>query len=362
MMNLAIAMSASARRTVSSSLARLLAGGLLAAGFAGSASAHAVLTPPEASVGAVWRGAVRISHGCEGTPTRLVRVTIPDGIVAVRPKAKHGWLIETTWAPYLKPVDIHGKKVTEGVRTITWKGAALPDHMFDDFEFMVRIQPDVALQGGKLYFPVYQECEKGSFDWAQIPAVGQNPHDLKAPAPALILQAAGQGSGPGVIAGAGAAPAHIANTRQVVVSGGWARATPKGAKVAGAYVTIANGGSKDDVLLGGRFDVADRVEVHDMAMKDGVMRMRHLAQGLEIPAGGSVELRPGGLHLMLMGLTKPLQQGEAIKGVLTFRDAGDVAVTLPVEPAGSPGPGKAPADAGSAEGHGEHHQHGDHAH
>ncbi len=358
MMNLAIAMSAPARRTVSSSLARLLAGGLLAAGFAGAASAHAVLTPPEASPGATWRGAVRISHGCEGTPTRLVRVTIPDGVVAVRPKAKYGWLIETTWAPYLKPVDIHGKKVMEGVKTITWKGAALPDHMFDDFEFMARIQPDVALQGGKLYFPVYQECEKGSFDWSQIPAVGQDAHDLKAPAPALVL-AAGQGSGPGVIAGAG--HAHIANTRQVVVSGGWARATPKGAKVAGAYVTIANGGSKDDVLLGGRFDVADRAEVHDMTMTDGVMRMRHLEQGLEIPAGGSVELRPGGLHLMLMGLKKPLLPGDAIKGVLTFRDAGDVAVTLPVEPAGSPGPGKAPAGAASPDGHGGQHD-GDHGH
>lgn len=356
MTNPVISHSTTARRTVFSPLARLLVGGLLAAGFASAASAHAVLTPPEAKAGASWRGAVRIGHGCEGTPTRLVRVTIPDGVVAVRPKAKYGWLIETTWAPYASPVEIHGKKVMEGVKTITWKGAALPDHMFDEFEFMVQIQPDVALQNGRLYFPVYQECEKGSFDWTQIPAAGQNVHDLKAPAPALAVATAGQG------AGQAAAGAQSANARQLAVSGGWSRATPNGAKVAGAYVAIANGGPKGDVLIGGRFDVADRVEVHDMTMTDGVMRMRHLEQGLEIPAGGSVELRPGGLHLMLMGLKKQLRQGDAIQGVLTFRDAGDVAVTLPVEAAGSPGPGKAPAGAGAGSKAGESHDHGDHAH
>ncbi|MGV2981578.1 DUF1775 domain-containing protein [Camelimonas sp. ID_303_24] len=330
-------------------MARLLAGGLLAAGFASAASAHAVLTPPEASAGANWRGAVRIGHGCEGTPTRLVRVTIPDGVVAVRPRAKYGWLIETTWAPYAKPFEIHGKKVTEGVKTITWKGSALPDHMFDDFEFMARIQPDAAAQDGKLYFPVYQECEKGSFDWTQVPATGQNAHDLKSPAPALALKTAGQGAASSPVSGSQAASA-----RQLTASGGWTRATPNGAKVAGAYVAIANGGPKGDVLLGGRFDVADRVEVHDMTMTDGVMRMRHLEQGLEIPAGGSVELRPGGLHLMLMGLKKQLRQGDAIQGVLTFRDAGDVAVSLPVEAAGAPGPGKPPAGAGHDHGHGNH--------
>lgn len=350
---------------------RIAASGLLAAGFfslvSGGASAHAVLAPAQGAVDSTWRGAVRISHGCEGTPTRLVRVTIPDGVVAVRPKAKYGWLIETTWAPYAKPVEIHGKKVTEGVKSITWKGAALPDHMFDDFEFMVRITPDVVPVDGKLRFPVYQECEKGAFDWVETPASGQNAHDLKAPAPALTLAAA-----------PGAAPASAATSRtattqvagQLAVTGGWTRATPAGSRIAGAYVAIANGGAKADVLTGGKFDVADKVEVHDMTMTDGVMRMRHLESGLDIPAGGAVELRPGGLHLMLMGLKRPLKQGEAIQGVLTFRDAGDIPVTLPVEAAGAPAPGKATsgkaASGKDAGGHDDHqhgdHQHGDHQH
>lgn len=350
-------------------LTRLLAGGLLAAGFsagfAGAASAHAVLTPTEASAGASWRGAIRIGHGCEGTSTRLVRVTIPDGVVAVKPKAKNGWLIETTWAPYAKPVEIHGKKVIEGVKSITWKGAALPDHMFDDFEFMVRIQPDAPLQDGKLYFPVYQECEKGSFDWAQLPASGQDSRGLKSPAPALTVATASAGSS--VAAGEKAAAAQA---QGLALTGAWTRATPAGAKVAGAYVSVANSGPKADVLLGGKFDVADKVEVHDMTMTDGVMRMRLLDKGLEVPAGGAVELRPGGLHIMLMGLKQPLKQGEPITGVLTFRDAGDVAVTLPVEAAGSPGPGagkpgkapagKAPADKAPAGAGGHDHDHHQH--
>lgn len=349
-------------------LARLLAGGLLAAGFSagfvGIASAHAVLTPAEAAAGASWRGAVRIGHGCEGTSTRLVRITIPDGVVGVRPKAKNGWLIETTWAPYAKPVEIHGKKVIEGVKSITWKGAALPDHMFDDFEFMVRIQPDVPLQDGKLYFPVYQECEKGSFDWAQVPVAGQEGTKLKSPAPALTVAAAGGQNAAGGQAAASkpaGSPTAGSQVAGLALTGGWTRATPAGAKVAGAYVSVANSGPKADVLLGGKFDVADKVEVHDMTMTDGVMRMRLLEKGLEVPAGGAVELRPGGLHIMLMGLKQPLKQGEAISGVLTFRDAGDVAVTLPVEAAGSPGPGKAPAGKAGAGKSGsddhDHHQH-----
>lgn len=315
-----------------------------------SAAAHAVLRPAEASVNANWSGAVRIGHGCEGTATRLVRVTIPDGVVAVRPKAKNGWLIETTWAPYAKPVEIHGKKVSEGVKSITWKGAALHDHMFDDFEFMARITSDVAAKDGKLYFPVYQECEKGSFDWASIPAPGENGHGAKSPAPALMLTASPAASGAvAPVASAAAAPGALS------ISGGWTRATPAGARVAGAYVQVGNATAKGDVLIGGKFDVADKVEVHDMTMTDGVMRMRKLDDGLAVPAGGKVELRPGGLHLMLMGLKRPLKQGEAISGVISFRDAGDVAVTLPVEAAGAPAPGGKPNSAsGDAGGHGDH--------
>lgn len=362
---------AAAPRPLALSLTRLAAAGAMAACAVGAAvsaaSAHAVLTPAQAQADSTWRGAVRIGHGCEGTATRLVRVTIPDGVVAVRPRAKNGWLIETTWAPYAKPVEIHGKKVSEGVKTITWKGAALADHMFDDFEFMVRITPDVAPQNGKLYFPVYQECEKGAFDWADIPAsdaaaqtsgaTASKTPASRTPAPALTLTATTAAAAP---AAKPASTTAGATAGALAVTGGWTRATPAGARVAGAYVQVNNATARADVLLGGRFDVADKVEVHDMTMTDGVMRMRKLDPGLDVPAGGKVELRPGGLHLMLMGLKRQLKQGEVISGVLSFRDAGEVEVALPVEAAGAPGPGKG---AGAPEaGHTGATGHGDHQH
>lgn len=353
----------------------LAAATALSAALTVAASAHAVLTPDTAVAGQTWRGAVRIGHGCEGTPTRLVRVTMPQGVVSVRPKAKNGWLIETIWAPYPAPISVHGKTVGEGVKAIIWKGASLPDHMYDEFEFTARIQSDAPARDGKLVFPVYQECEKGAFNWTEVAAPGADAHALKAPAPSLKLAQAtpakgahGQAAQAAATQGHdhGAQGAHAAAHSYLTVSGGWTRATPAGAKVAGAYIAVANGGEKADALVGGRFDVAGRVEIHDMTMVDGVMRMRKLDDGLAIPAGGAVELRPGGLHIMLMDLKQPLKQGETISGVLTFRNGGEVKVTLPVEAAGSPGPGKAgKGHGGGKDGHGEGHGaagHGGHAH
>lgn len=315
-----------------------------------AAAARPELTPAAATPGEVWRGALRISQGCDGAPTRLIRITMPEGVVAVQPKARKGWLTETIWAPYHTPVEVHGRKVAEGVRAIVWRGDTLPDHMYDEFGFAFELLPGAAPAGGRLYFPVRQECETAVLDWTQVPAAGQDPSAPTHPAPAIAVASAGATPLP-----AGhdhhRPPAQAAQAAGLSVSGAWTRATPAGAKVAGAYVAIANRGPKPDVLTGGRFDVAGRVEVHDMTMTGGVMRMRRLENGLEIPAGGAVELRPGGLHLMLMDLKRPLKQGETIRGVLTFRDAGDIEVAMPVEAAGAPAPGKAPAAAGHGGGH-----------
>jgi periplasmic copper chaperone A len=144
------------------------------------------------------------------------------------------------------------------------------------------------------------------------------------------------------------ASAHSENYRAGVieVQNPWARATPKGAGVGGGYARISNAGSSADRLVGGEIDGAARIEVHTMAVENGVMRMRPVAQGLEIKPGESVELRPGSYHLMFMDLKRPLTTGERRKGTLIFQNAGRVDVEFNVQPIGG-----APAPAHSGAGH-----------
>jgi copper(I)-binding protein len=118
----------------------------------------------------------------------------------------------------------------------------------------------------------------------------------------------------------------------------WSRATPKGAPVAGGYMVIHNNGKTADRLTGGSFDFAGKVQVHEMTMQNGVMKMRPLTAGLEIPPGGTVTLDPDGDHLMFMNLKRPLTQGEAVKGVLDFQHAGKIPVELKVGGIGDRGP------------------------
>jgi copper(I)-binding protein len=116
----------------------------------------------------------------------------------------------------------------------------------------------------------------------------------------------------------------------LVIENPMARATPPNAPVSGGYMTIRNEGGQADRLTGGSADFAGKVEIHEMAMDGDVMKMRELADGLEIPAGGSVELKPGGYHVMFMQLSEQLKDGEKVKATLTFDKAGYVDIELPV--------------------------------
>ena len=111
----------------------------------------------------------------------------------------------------------------------------------------------------------------------------------------------------------------------------WARATPPGAAVGAGYLVINNHGSSPDRLISATAEVAGHVEIHEMAVKDGVMTMRPIPGGLEIPAGGSVTLKPGSFHLMLMDLKTPLKEGAEFHGTLTFEKAGTVEVHFAVQ-------------------------------
>jgi len=117
----------------------------------------------------------------------------------------------------------------------------------------------------------------------------------------------------------------------------WSRATPAGAQVGGGYLRITNTGKEPDRLTGGSAPVASRIEVHQMSMVDNVMRMKPVDGGLEIKPGETVELKPGGYHLMFMDLKEPLKDGETVNGTLVFEKAGSVAVDFAVRGMGQGG-------------------------
>ena len=133
------------------------------------------------------------------------------------------------------------------------------------------------------------------------------------------------------------ASAHDYKLGDLHIDHPWARATPHGAKVAGGFVAVANKGAADDRLVSATAEIAEHAEIHEMAMKDGVMTMRPLADGVVVPAGGEVALKPGGYHLMFIGLKRMLKQGESFAGTLTFEKAGTVEVSFTVAPIGAGG-------------------------
>jgi periplasmic copper chaperone A len=145
-----------------------------------------------------------------------------------------------------------------------------------------------------------------------------------------------------------AAPALAEEVKagDLVITQAWSRATPGGAKVAGGYLTIENMGSTPDRLIGGSADVADKVQVHEMATNNGVMTMRPLDKGLAIEPGKTVMLAPGGHHLMLHGLKSPLKQGDKVPVTLEFEKAGKVKLSLDVQGIGA----QAPPASGNAGG------------
>jgi copper(I)-binding protein len=145
------------------------------------------------------------------------------------------------------------------------------------------------------------------------------------------------------LAGLLAAPARADEVKagDLVITQAWSRATPNGAKIGGGYLTIENKGTTADRLTGVSAEIAGKVEVHEMAVNNGVMTMRPLDKGLAIDPGKTVKLAPGGYHLMMFDLKSPLKQGDKLPITLEFEKAGKVTVSLDVEGIGAKGPGGA---------------------
>ncbi|GAB4429838.1 MAG: hypothetical protein Kow002_18410 [Anaerolineales bacterium] len=112
---------------------------------------------------------------------------------------------------------------------------------------------------------------------------------------------------------------------QIEVSDVWGRPSPMKEGNGAIYMTITNLGSEDDRLLSAASDVAEVVELHDMTMENDVMKMFHV-DFMDVPAGGSLELKPGGKHVMLIGLHEQLQPGQVVALTLQFEKAGSILV------------------------------------
>ncbi len=133
-------------------------------------------------------------------------------------------------------------------------------------------------------------------------------------------------------AGAFAQNAKVGN---VQIENAYTRATVPGQQVAGGFMKIENKGGVD-LLVSASSPVAGEVQLHEMAMEGNVMKMRQV-KDIPVPAGGAVELKPGGMHLMFMNIKAPLTAGETVPVKLKFAKAGEVEVKMPVNAMGNPG-------------------------
>lgn len=146
----------------------------------------------------------------------------------------------------------------------------------------------------------------------------------------MLALAACQPAAPDAASQASATPAATAADAGIVVSEAWIRETPPNAAVAGGYLTLRSGAA--DRLLAVETPAAASVEIHEMSHEGGMMRMRELPDGVELPAGTEVALKPGGNHLMFIDPVEPVRAGQSIEATLRFAHAPEQTVTFEVRP------------------------------
>ena len=127
---------------------------------------------------------------------------------------------------------------------------------------------------------------------------------------------------------------QTSSTNSIAVEHPWARATPVGAKTGAAYVTIVNHGSTPDRLIHASTPLADKVQFHQENNDNGVMRMREVP-AVPIGSGALVTLKPGGTHIMIVGLRQQLKDGQTLPLTLDFEKAGKMEVKVPIAKAGA---------------------------
>lgn len=305
---------------------------LLAAGLSltavTTAHAHATFETDTAPVETTFKAILQVPHGCDGKATTEVHVKLPEGFVFAKPQPKPGWELEIIKADYEKTYDDHGTKISSGPVEIRWKGGNLPDEFYDTF--VVRGKLSGFDKETILAFPTTQLCgTDGKVIWDEVAAEGQNAHDLKSPAPTVTVTVASSTHAHGEHGSHQMAGGPV-RAGDLEISGGAVKAMLPGAKVGGGGFVVKNASSADDRLLAVESPAAGRVELHEMQMENEVMKMRKLDGGIAIPAGTTVELRSGSLHLMFMEVKKPFAEGDTVPVTLTFEKAGKVDYVLPV--------------------------------
>ena len=191
-------------RPLKSTLALGATAGLMALGL-GAASAHVEATPTETAANAYSLVTFSVGHGCAGSPTTRLKITLPEELNDATPTVNPNWTISKTVEKFATPKTLaDGSKISERTGAITYTAKTpLDPHQRDAVTLSVHL-PDTA--GKTLYFPVLQSCAKGQTDWKDIPAPGQSEDSVKAPAPSVSVTSAvesGHGS-PGATDGASA--------------------------------------------------------------------------------------------------------------------------------------------------------------
>ena len=278
-----------------------------------SGHAHAVLDRQSIAAGQAMHVSIAIGHGCDGAATTRLSITIPDGLLVLKIDSNDRFKVQSQNAKFERALTGPKGLVEEGIKEIIWSEGQLADKVRGEFGFDIYASNDLKA-GQVLAIPAVQLCEQGERRWVEQADTAEARGKLTAPAPVLTVVKAEQ--------------AHLD------IRNGRSRVTPNGAPVAGGYVSIRNWSEKADRLIAASISIADRVEIHEMTMADGVMRMRALDNGLEIPAGAMVELKAGSYHLMFIKPTRALIEGEWIEGSLTFERAGIVPVRFKVEAMG----------------------------
>ena len=129
----------------------------------------------------------------------------------------------------------------------------------------------------------------------------------------------------------------LAHSGGILIEDGYARAAGASAMSGAAFMAITNETATDDRLIDTRTDASKRVELHTHVVTDGVARMMQVEDGIPLPAGETVMLERGGLHVMFMGLNGPFEEGADVDVTLVFENAGEIDVAIPVDLKRGPG-------------------------
>ncbi len=151
---------------------------------ASAVQAHVTLEVPEAETGKSYKAVLRVGHGCDGSATKQIILTIPDGLRGAKPSPKAGWTLTTTRAPLARPYDSHGKTITDELAEVRWTANSEADYLQDAWYDEFTVRGTVVAEPGDLWFKLRQACVKGEWNWVEVPSAATP----RPAAPAVLLK------------------------------------------------------------------------------------------------------------------------------------------------------------------------------